>query len=633
VPNAILKLVLFVGRLCPPVGRSHPGFTLPAGASHTLGLFIVRNTREVLPFEQTLRGVLDARAARPKNPQPIGGAIMSLLPSSCRIGALSAVLLAALALTVLSDSAHAGQLLGFYTFEGASPAAFDDVSGQGLNPTSPGTATLNAAGYEGQAAEFVGSTALSLPLDINTTVHPVLTIGAWVKADSLYDRGLFGNDNGGWDRGLDLRGGTWRVTSGPYADVNSGIAGSTTNWQFVALTYNSPTSATLYVDNNPAFRPAGHAPGAGATNMVIGAYTVASVHPFDGLVDNFFIFDQRLNQGMIAEIRSGKAAGVRRVQRMLNTTVIDDSFDDTDGDQITRIGWNHNGIGGGFQYQASGSVGTTGENVSSAAGTGFLSHSAGNWAQSGVTSNDVVQVLNTAANTETMWSTRRVYVDADQSTYLPQAVGGETSDWRFQHGIISTDRANTSRNDLYANGEGGLYINLFYERETSYTDLTLKGNIRAATKDKGASQDQESATGLVTLATFDFGSVLGGNDGQHLTVMLDTDNDGWAFRFADDTGFLTPTVTAGSLSGGWTNLTSIVDAETVSFTDEFLNGAFVFSEGAALSTGRGSGVLDQVFVSVGVPEPATAGLLMLGGLGLLGCGWRRRSGGTGPQKP
>jgi hypothetical protein len=216
-------------------------------------------------------------------------------------------------------------------------------------------------------------------------------------------------------------------------------------------------------------------------------------------------------------------------------------------------------------------------------------------------------------------------VDADQTSNYPQFPGGEQADLRIEYGLVSANRPVTGNNDLYNNTNGGLYVNLFYEREESGTNLTLTGNIRATTKNKPVG-DTEGLTGLVTLATFRLGDVAGitgGDYGQILDVKIDADMNGWRVSFADQNGPITPTVLSGSLSGGWTNLRSVIDGETISFTDEFLNGAFLFAGAQGIGGGRGSVVFDSVFVYMTVPEPSTWALFGLGSLLLVGMGRRR----------
>jgi len=302
--------------------------------------------------------------------------------------------------------------------------------------------------------------------------------------------------------------------------------------------------------------------------------------------------------------------------------LISDQFDEG------GAGSNPSGIGAGFEYK----VINTGVDATSAEGRwgggpaeGFLIWCrSANWCFAGLSSKDSWKPVP-AVTAHVEWTHQRVYVDADQTSNYPQFPGGEQADLRIEYGLVSANRPVTGNNDLYNNTNGGLYVNLFYEREQSGTNLTLTGNIRATTKNKPVG-DTEGLTGLVTLATFRLGDVAGitgGDYGQILDVKIDADMNGWRVSFADQNGPITPTVLSGSLSGGWTNLRSVIDGETISFTDEFLNGAFLFAGAQGIGGGRGSVVFDSVFVYMTVPEPSTWALFGLGSLLLVGMGRRR----------
>lgn len=242
--------------------------------------------------------------------------------------------LAWLAMAAVSVSAAAGQaaeLIAYFPFEETAPGAIDDFGGIFTPNDVHSSVTLNAAGYEGQAAEFHGAGAIRLPLDISPGVSPKVTIGAWVNADNLSDRAAWGHDNGGWDRGLDLIGGTWRPTGG--SNWDSGIAGSVGNWQFVAVSYDGNAATKLYVDNL-TYTKLNPTAGVGRTELGIGSFSGFAVHPFDGRIDNFFILDGVAADDQINAIRTGGAAAL---ESMYTPRTLSKTWDFETGD---LTGWN-----------------------------------------------------------------------------------------------------------------------------------------------------------------------------------------------------------------------------------------------------------------------------------------------------
>src|SRR4030066_155095 len=77
-------------------------------------------------------------------------------------------------------AAQAG-LLAYYTFEGNA----NDMTSNGNDGTVVG-ATQTDLGYQGKAYSFNGTYLdphyISIPLDINPSKYPKLTMGAWVQA-------------------------------------------------------------------------------------------------------------------------------------------------------------------------------------------------------------------------------------------------------------------------------------------------------------------------------------------------------------------------------------------------------------------------------------------------------------------
>ena len=94
-----------------------------------------------------------------------------------------------------------GELIALYTFDDAdNPGA--DSSGQGNDISGTvGTAPTWASdiGFGGSGAyDFAGGT-LTVPVDINASVMPDMTWGAWVRTDNTNPglRKVMGHDNGG----------------------------------------------------------------------------------------------------------------------------------------------------------------------------------------------------------------------------------------------------------------------------------------------------------------------------------------------------------------------------------------------------------------------------------------------------
>ncbi|MEA5534957.1 RHS repeat-associated core domain-containing protein [Crocosphaera sp. XPORK-15E] len=202
-------------------------------------------------------------------------------------------------------SVIAADLLAFYPFEGNA----NDVSGNNKNGNVVG-ATLTE-GYEGQAYQFDGiNDYIRADININPSIHPQLTIGAWVKANGLNASNkntIISHDNGDFDRTLtiDHRSGGlgWSAFSGSgqvvgFEPVDLG------EWTFVAVVYNqSASTVTLYVDDQ-VFTELGTL-GEGYNFIEIGRNPGFINELFTGVIDNLFIYDTALTTQEIAIIRQG----------------------------------------------------------------------------------------------------------------------------------------------------------------------------------------------------------------------------------------------------------------------------------------------------------------------------------------
>ncbi|MBL9169757.1 MAG: choice-of-anchor D domain-containing protein [Verrucomicrobiales bacterium] len=223
------------------------------------------------------------------------------------------------AMSLFLMQATAG-LVGFYPFDGEDPTA--DASGAGVTLQSAAAdPTYNpSGGFEGGAFHFDGKQRWIAPLDINPGTLPQVTMGAWVRTESLIPglRKIMGSDNGGWDRtlGLDDREGPFRYTSfignGPPATGTPGPK-STNQWSFVAASYDNDNAvATIYVDQDAATLealdgvvvPTGFGPGL-ITLSIGNLRTDTADEGWQGDIDNVFVFDEALSPEQIAAIRDG----------------------------------------------------------------------------------------------------------------------------------------------------------------------------------------------------------------------------------------------------------------------------------------------------------------------------------------
>jgi hypothetical protein len=222
-------------------------------------------------------------------------------------------------------------LAAFYSFDDSGDPLRDD-SGNGNDITdTAGTDPVWGAttGFNNSGAFDFSSDRLIAPVDINPGTLPQMTWGAWVRTDTLTPNlyKFLGHDDGAWDRtlGLDVRNpGTFRYTTFTGSANNSGpMEGTpgpvnTTDWTFLAATYDeTAVLATLYLDLDAATTAdplmsfselAGFGPG--FPTFAIGDIRPdITSEPWDGAIDNVFLFSGILTDDQIKAIRDqGRSA-------------------------------------------------------------------------------------------------------------------------------------------------------------------------------------------------------------------------------------------------------------------------------------------------------------------------------------
>jgi hypothetical protein len=267
------------------------------------------------------------------------------LKSSSALACVAATLAAVLAAPM---AAQAGPLIGLYTFEGAGGnfANVVDSSGNGNNPnffeSRTVSVTTGGQGYQGEAVRFSPSSWLhspdgntsgggfTVPIDIKPSAGD-LTIGGWLKltptaATQVYPLySFFSHDDGCWDRGLWLNqnAGGWQTTGKPNCGgpTNTGATMSLNEWHLVVVSM-AGTNASLYIDGEFKSTTVSASTGSTAAHLRIGAFDrSASTEPWDGLMDNVFVFRSALTANDISTIHRNGVNGVLSVAGLATNNV------------------------------------------------------------------------------------------------------------------------------------------------------------------------------------------------------------------------------------------------------------------------------------------------------------------------
>jgi hypothetical protein len=202
-------------------------------------------------------------------------------------------------------------LLAFYPLDGN----VQDASGYHLHGQVGGGAPQVVTGYQGQAYSFNGTTDyLTVPVDINPSTFPKLTMGCWAKVASTWPlQQVLTHDNGDFDRslGIDLRGAGvgWSAFCGPTGQVLGAMQGYMNTWTFVAVVYDQVAQTVKLMLDNQTITKAGASLGSGLNELYIGASPLFAIF-FAGVIDNVFIYGDALSDLQLAYIRSRGAQGI-----------------------------------------------------------------------------------------------------------------------------------------------------------------------------------------------------------------------------------------------------------------------------------------------------------------------------------
>lgn len=242
-------------------------------------------------------------------------------------------------------------LIAFYPFESGAI----DVSGNGHDGVV--TDATTTTGFQGQAYLFNGTSAfIHLPtLDINPSVYPKLTIGAFVRPDALTGPGndravVLSHDNGLGDRTIGFEvfpalpvG--WFAFAGDRdaAAVAAFPTVPATAWAFLAAVYDQAAkTVTVYVDLDASttedalqsFTRADATLGAGQTFTQIGRNPIGFNY-YPGAIDNVFVYDEALDVATLVQIR---ALGARFVKPDCGNQLVDVGEQCDDGNLVAGDG-------------------------------------------------------------------------------------------------------------------------------------------------------------------------------------------------------------------------------------------------------------------------------------------------------
>jgi hypothetical protein len=206
----------------------------------------------------------------------------------------------------------AAGLVAYYTFESGPPAP--DVSGNGNTAAaSANPPTLTSAGFQGSAYQFneTGPNYLVAPFDVGPTAMPQVTMGGWFKVSDLgvtdghKAHYLFSDGNGGGDRALV----TVLVNGQQYWASHSGGNGNVLGaqvvpdqWIFVAVRYDQTTN-TGTLDVNGTLTSFATTFGASVAHHLNIGRNPTYGRPYDGLMDNVFVFNQALTDAQLNAIQ------------------------------------------------------------------------------------------------------------------------------------------------------------------------------------------------------------------------------------------------------------------------------------------------------------------------------------------
>jgi hypothetical protein len=138
-----------------------------------------------------------------------------------------------------------------------------------------------------------------------------MTYGGWFympQTPSQIEE-MITNDDGGYDRTLEVRGGSWVAQNGPAGGWAAGPAVTPKQWTFVGVSYDNTAGTYLFDVGTHQYT--------GSTtfnNSSIAGVTYIGVNPFfnyefDGSIANVFVYNQALTGAQLSQLEAAGPSG------------------------------------------------------------------------------------------------------------------------------------------------------------------------------------------------------------------------------------------------------------------------------------------------------------------------------------
>lgn len=226
-------------------------------------------------------------------------------------------------------------LVGYYSFDDSL------ANSKGGTATTVGAKTTTAAtsatatfvtGHSGKAVSMTGANSDGIKLDVKPTSNN-FTVSCWVNitAATTYTPAVFVDSNAysgttvsteswlslaplGWKASIDLGPMVWSKTGGTYYDLttddtaNPGTTGKLTTGTWACLTFVSDNgTGTIYVNGEKVASSTKYAQVVtDATAIYLGVNAWDT--PFNGSIDDVYVFDRALSADDVAALASGSSS-------------------------------------------------------------------------------------------------------------------------------------------------------------------------------------------------------------------------------------------------------------------------------------------------------------------------------------